>query len=63
MEFGCCVNFDKYDTLVDVGFDFVEFSGAFINALDEFEFSNINKIIDKSKVKCSGFNSLLRPDI
>lgn len=63
MKFGCCINFDKYDILVDIGFDFIELSGAVIHDLDEFEFSNINGIIGNNKVKCCGFNSLLRPDI
>jgi sugar phosphate isomerase/epimerase len=57
MKFGCCINFDKYDILVDIGFDFIELSGAVIHDLDEFEFSNINGIIGNNKVKCCGFNS------
>lgn len=63
MRFGCCVNIDRYYDLVAEGYDFIELPGSDIYSMDEYEFENVKKTINKGEVKCSGFNAFLKHDV
>lgn len=63
MKFGCCVNIDKYDDLVLLGYDFIELSGSEVYDMSEVEFDKARNVIKDGRVKCNGLNAFLRPDI
>lgn len=63
MKFGCCAGIDKYKSLVDIGYDFIELSGSSIYKMSETEFEQVKNVIAKGPIKCAGFNAFLSPDI
>jgi len=63
MKFGCCVNIDKYDDLVLLGYDFIELSGSEIYNMSEAEFDSTRNVIRDGPLKCNSLNAFLRPNI
>ncbi|MDF2522953.1 MAG: hypothetical protein K0R31_594 [Clostridiales bacterium] len=63
MKFGCCVDISKYKELVEVGYDFIELAGTSIYKMSETEFEQVKCLLNKSPIKCIGFNAFLSSDV
>lgn len=57
MQFGCCIPIGDYGKAVDVGFDYVEFSGAEIYSLTDEGFERTRKMLSDGMLPCLSLNS------
>jgi len=57
MKIGCCTGIENYNELCELGYDFIELSGAAVMKMSEGELEEAVKLIDKNKVPCNGFNA------
>lgn len=53
---GCCGHTDTYQTILQMGYDYVELSARQIMQLSDEEFKEFLKIYDQNKLPCRGFN-------
>lgn len=63
MKFGCCTTIEYYQTLKQLGFDFIELSGRSITALDDQSFGRICQLLNDEKLPCLGLNAYCPPEI
>lgn len=57
MKFGCCTGIENYDTLVELGYDFIELASYSLSKMSDEEFAEVSKKIKNGKIPAIGFNA------
>lgn len=63
MKYGCCAGMAQIEQLKKIGFDFIEFRGRDVAAMDKFEFEDMKRRLEKAQLRCLGFNAYCGPEI
>lgn len=63
MEIGCVATAGTYSIVCDAGFDYAEFSGRDLCALDEGEYAQFRRVLQTGGLPCYALNAYCPPEI
>lgn len=63
MKIGCTIAPQEIDLAAECGFDYVEFAGKVIALMEEEEFLQVRRALERAQIACRGFNAYCPRDL